>query len=82
MAGNINKDVLRVIKGYIDEAVAGAKASVEAKTGEVYKGKGDDLPTSADYVGQLFIKTGSTNPGLYVSTGTTTPGWKTVTHAS
>ena len=75
---NINKDVLRVIKGFIDEAVGGA----EAKTGEVYKGKGDDLPTSADYIGQLFIKTGSTNPGLYVATGTTTPGWKAVSHAS
>jgi hypothetical protein len=79
---HINKDVLRVIKGYIDEALAETEASAEAKTGEIYKGKGDDLPTSADFVGQLFIKTGSTNPGLYISTGTTTPGWKTVTHAS
>jgi hypothetical protein len=79
---NINKDVLRVIKGYIDEALAETEASAEAKTGEIYKGKGDDLPTSADFVGQLFIKTGSTSPGLYVAPGTTTPGWKTVTHAS
>jgi hypothetical protein len=78
---HINKDVLRVIKGYIDGALAETEASAEAKTGEIYKGKGDDYPTSADFVGQLFIKTGSTNPGLYVSTGTTTPGWKAVSHA-
>lgn len=75
---NINKDVLRVIKGYIDEALA----ETDEKTGEIYAGKGDSLPTAADFIGQLFIKTGSTNPGLYVSTGTTTPGWKTVSHAS
>jgi hypothetical protein len=68
---NINKDVLRVINGYIDE-----------KIGEISAGKGDSLPTAADFIGQLFVKTGSTNPGLYVSTGTTTPGWKAVSHAS
>jgi len=79
MAENINKDVLRVIKPYIDEAASSAASSA---VGAVFKGKGDDLPSSADVVGQLFIKTGSTNPGLYVSTGTTTPGWKAVSHAS
>lgn len=67
---NINKDVLRVIQGYIDEAV-----------GALFSGSGDSLPTSASKVGQLFIRTGSTDPGLYVSTGTTTPGWKAVSHA-
>ena len=68
---NINQDVLRVIKPYIDEAIAKA-------IGGITKGSGESLPTSADFVGQLFLKTGD---GLYVSTGTTTPAWKAITLA-
>ena len=68
---NINADVLRVIKPYIDEAIATA-------TTAVYKGKGDDLPAAADKIGQLFVKTGATNPGVYIATGTTTPNWTLV----
>lgn len=34
----------------------------------------DSLPTTADYIGQLFLRTGSTNPGLYEA-ATTTGSW-------
>ena len=69
-----NQDAVRLVKEFVEKVVADAISPL-------FKGLGDNLPASADKVGQLFIKTGSTNPGLYVSTGTTTPGWKTVTHA-
>ena len=71
--GNINKDVVRVIESYIEEKVG------EALGGFIVIG--DSVPTSASKVGQLFLRTGATDPGLYVSTGTTTPGWKAVSHA-
>lgn len=78
-----NQDAVRLVKPYVDKkAGEAASAAANAAVGKLFKGEGDDLPTAADKIGQLFIKTGSTNPGLYVSTGTTTPGWKTVTHAS
>ena len=72
---NYNQDIWRAIEEKVAEAVKGAVAGVIA-------GSGDDLPASAAKVGQLFLKTGTTNPGLYVSTGTTTPGWKAVDHAA
>lgn len=73
MADNYNKDAVRLVKPYIDAAIK------EALGGFIVIG--DTEPSSAAAVGQLFLRTGSTNPGLYVSTGTTTPGWKAVSHA-
>lgn len=35
---------------------------------------GESTPAKADFIGQLFVKTG-TGAGLYISSGTTTPGW-------
>lgn len=70
-----NKNAVRLVKEFVEKTVSDAVK-------ELFKGSGDNLPASADKVGQLFIKTGTTNPGLYVSTGTTTPGWKAVSHAS
>lgn len=58
-----------------------ATAKANEAVGVLFCGTGAELPAAATYVGQLFIKTGS-SAGLYVSTGTTTPGWKTVSHAS
>ena len=49
-------------------------AATDAAT-SVLKGKGDSLPDAADNIGQLFIRTGATSPGIYMSSGTTTPGW-------
>ena len=63
-------------------AEAKANAAAAAAVAVFFKGKADTLPTAADFIGQLFVRTGSTSPGLYVSTGTTTPGWKAVSHAS
>ena len=93
-----NANAVRLVKPYVDNAIAAAISSAitSALTADdgaiktaianalkgIFAGSGDDLPAKADVVGQLFIKTGNTNPGLYVSTGTTTPGWKTVSHAS
>ena len=78
-----NQDAVRLVKPYVDKkAGEAASAAANAAVGKLFKGEGDDLPTAADKIGKLFIKTGSTNPGLYVSTGTTTPGWKAVSHAS
>lgn len=72
--------------GTADEAswaeIGASGSAAAAKTATDYIGKGDSLPASAAFVGQLFVRTGATSPGLYVSTGTSTPGWKTVTHAS
>ena len=93
-----NADAVRLVKPYVDSAVAAAissaltnaltaddgaiKTAIANAVGKYFKGTGDSLPASADMVGQLFVRTGATSPGLYVSTGTTTPGWKTVSHAS
>ena len=89
-----NQDAVRLVKPWVEETISNAiaaaitaedgaiKTAIDTAVGELFAGAGDDLPAAAAKVGQLFIKTGSTSPGLYVSTGTTTPGWKTVTHAS
>lgn len=85
-----NQDAVRLVKPYVDQkiteavATAGAAATtaVATATQGVIKGKADALPAAADFVGQLFIRTGATDPGLYVATGTTTPGWKAVSHAN
>ena len=93
-----NADAVRLVKPYVDNAIAAAISSAinNALTAEdgaiktaianavkgIFAGSGDSLPAKADVVGQLFIRTGATSPGLYVSTGTTTPEWKTVSHAS
>lgn len=93
-----NADAVRLVKPYVDNAIAAAissaltnaltadngaiKTAIANAVGKYFKGTGDSLPASADMVGQLFVRTGATSPGLYVSTGTTTPGWKTVSHAS
>ena len=93
-----NADAVRLVKPYVDNAIAAAissaltnaltaedgaiKTAIANAVGKYFKGTGDSLPASADVVGQLFVRTGATSPGLYVSTGTTTPGWKTVSHAS
>lgn len=74
-----NQNAVRLVKPYVDKKAGDA---ANASVGKLFKGEGDNLPTAADKIGQLFIKTGSTNPGLYVSTGTTKPGWKAVSHAS
>lgn len=72
---NYNQDIWRAVEEKVAEAVKGAVAGVIA-------GSGDDLPASAAKVGQLFLKTGTTNPGLYISVGTTTPDWRNVAYAS
>jgi hypothetical protein len=93
-----NADAVRLVKPYVENAIASAisaaltnaltaddgaiKTAIANAVGAYFKGTGDSLPASADVVGQLFVRTGATSPGLYVSTGTTTPGWKTVSHAS
>lgn len=74
MATPSNQDAVRLVETFVKEEAAKA-------VGVFIKGKADDLPTAADFVGQLFVKTGTTNPGLYVATGTTTPAWKAVEHA-
>lgn len=79
-----NADAVRLVKPYVDAGdatnLASAKTYADGKLATLFKGAGDNLPTAADRIGQLFIKTGATNPGLYVSTGTTTPGWKAVSY--
>lgn len=82
-----NQDAWRMVEQKVNEVVSSTVTStvtsaVSAAVAGITKGKGDDLPAAADFVGQLFVKTGTTNPGLYVSTGTETPGWKAVSHAS
>ena len=93
-----NADAVRLVKPYVENAIAAAissaltnaltaedgaiKTAIANAVGKYFKGTGDSLPASADVIGQLFVRTGATSPGLYVSTGTTTPGWKTVSHAS
>ena len=72
---NYNQDIWRVIEEKVNAVVGDA---ITAAVTKITKGQGDTLPTAADFVGQLFVKTGSTNPGLYISTGTTTPDWKAV----
>jgi len=95
-----NADAVRLVKPYVEKAIAAAIAGALADGGavktaissavssgvsEIYLGSGDDLPTSKTAkVGQLFVKTGNTNPGLYVCTAQTssTSTWKAVEHAS
>ncbi len=88
-----NADAVRLVKPYVDNAIAAAiisaitgalaeggavKTAIAAAVKEMYAGSGDTLPTSSEKIGQLFVKTGATNPGLYISAGTTTPGWTLV----
>ena len=76
---NYNQDAWRLVEEKVKAEISAAVSTAisDAVQGAI-KGKADTLPTAADFVGQLFVKTGTTNPGLYVSTGTTTPGWKPV----
>lgn len=62
--------------------IGASGSATAAKTATDFIAKADSLPAKADFIGQLFVRTGNTDPGLYVSTGTTTPGWKAVSHAS
>ena len=74
-----NEDAWRLVEEKVREVVSGAvTTAVSAAVAGITKGKADDLPAAADFIGQLFVKTGNTNPGLYISTGTTMPGWKSV----
>ena len=76
---NYNQDAWRLIEEKVNAVVNSAvSTAINAATQGAIKDKGDTPPDSADFVGQLFIRTGATDPGLYVSTGTTTPGWKLV----
>ena len=76
---NYNQDIWRAISEKVTvEITTAVSTAIGNAVKGVIKGKADDLPTAADFAGQLFVKTGATNPGLYVSTGTTTPGWKAV----
>ena len=76
---NYNQDAWRLVEEKVKAEISSAvSTAITNAVKGVIKGKADDLPTAADFVGQLFVKTGATNPGLYVSTGTTTPGWKAV----
>ena len=73
---NYNRDAWRLVEEKVKAEISSAvSTAITNAVKGVIKGKADDLPTSADFVGQLFIKTGTTNPGLYCATGTTTPGW-------
>lgn len=72
--GPYNQDAWRLVEEPVRDAAKKAVAE--------FVSKGDALPSAADFVGQMFVKTGSTGAGLYVATGTTTPGWKAVTLAS
>ena len=89
-----NADAVRLVKPYVENAIAAAissaittaltaddgaiKTAIANAVKTVYAGSGDTLPSSSDKIGQLFVKTGATNPGLYISAGTTTPGWTLV----
>ena len=85
-----NADAVRLIKPYVENAISAAissaltaddgaiKTAIANAVKEVYAGSGGTLPAAADKIGQLFVKTGATNPGLYISTGTSTPGWTLV----
>lgn len=77
-----NQDAWRMVEEKVTEKCDAAKAAAQTaaatELAKLFKGKADDLPAAADFIGQLFVKTGNTNPGLYISTGTTTPGWKAV----
>ena len=73
MAEHYNSDAVRLVKPYIDKAIADAVGA--------FIGTGGTLPTTAKMIGELFVKTGD-DAGLYVATGTTTPGWKAVEHAT
>lgn len=95
-----NADAVRLVKPFVEQTVAAAIAgaladggavkeaianAVSAGVSAIYLGSGDDLPTGKTAkVGQLFVKTGNTNPGLYVCTAQTssTSTWKAVEHAS
>jgi hypothetical protein len=72
MGEHYNADAVRLVKPYIDKAIADAVGA--------FISTGGTLPTAAKNKGELFVKTGE-DAGLYVSTGTTTPGWKAVSHA-
>lgn len=90
--GPYNQDAWRMVEEPVKAAIdakitaadiAGTAEEKAAAAVAVYiKGMADDLPAAADFIGQMFIKTGATNPGLYSSTGTTTPAWKKVTLAT
>lgn len=89
-----NADAVRLIRPYVENAISAAissalttaltaddgaiKTAIANAVKEVYAGSGGTLPAAADKIGQLFVKTGDTNPGLYIATGTTTPGWTLV----
>jgi len=95
-----NADAVRLVKPYVERTVAAAitsaladggavqtaiAAAVKAGVEALYLGSGDNLPTGKTaVVGQLFVRTGATSPGLYVCTAQTssTSTWKTVSHAS
>lgn len=78
-----NQDAWRMVEEKVKaEASSAASSAASAATQGLVKGKGDSLPAAADFVGQLFIRTGTTNPGLYSATGTTTPGWTAVALSS
>lgn len=70
MATPSNQDAVRLVETFVKEEAAKA-------VGVFIKGKGETLPSAADFIGQQFVKTGD-DAGLYVATGTTTPGWKAV----
>lgn len=68
-----------------DWSLIATSQEISSTVGSYFAGSGDNLPTSATaVVGQLFIKTGNTSPGLYVCTAATSSAstWKTVSHAS
>ena len=82
-----NQDAWRMVEEKVKDEISASEeasaATAEQKAADavgVFISKGETLPSSAEMVGQLFVKTG-TSAGLYVSTGTTTPGWKAVSHA-
>ena len=88
-----NPRIDALVKPLIDKALedASATASATATTkaaaavAEVFLGSGASLPEGKTaVVGQIFIRTGATAPGLYVCTASTSSAstWKLASHAS
>ena len=81
--------VRHAVVDFLEDAAATASATATTKAAaavaEVFLGSGASLPEGKTaVVGQIFIRTGATAPGLYVCTASTSSAstWKLVSHAS
>ena len=88
-----NPRIDALVKPLFDKALEDAAAAAEATAtmkaaaavAEVFLGSGASLPTGKTaVVGQIFIRTGATAPGLYVCTASTSSAstWKAVSYSN